>query len=194
MLVGAILACEVAFWVLLGAGLTARYVWRRPRLGWTLLLGSPAADVALLALTAVDLHRGSAATQAHALAAVYIGFTIAFGHSLVAWADRRFAHHFAGGPPPAARTAGGQLRVRHEWREFGKATLAWAISVAILLGLAAMVDDVQRAQALLTYVGVLSVVLVIWFLTGPAAAVVGASRQLTETRHDRQRAEHHSGQ
>ena len=36
----------------------------------------------------------------HGLAAAYLGFSVAFGHSMVRWADQRFAHRFAGGPPP----------------------------------------------------------------------------------------------
>ncbi len=169
MVAAAIVATEVAFWVFLIAGLTARYVLRRPRLGLALLLGSPAADLVLLALTAGDLHSGAAPTQAHALAAAYLGFTIAFGHDLVSWADRRFAHRFAGAPLAAKPHRGGAERVRHEWREFRKAALFWAISVGLLLGLSALVGDVERAQPLLGYVVVLTITLGIWFVVGPVA-------------------------
>lgn len=79
MVLGAIVVCEIVFWVFLAAGMAARYVLRRPRLGLALLLGSPIVDLALLALTAVDLHRGGAATQVHALAATYLGATVGFG-------------------------------------------------------------------------------------------------------------------
>ena len=33
MIYAVIIACEVGFWLVLGAGLFARYVLRRPRLG-----------------------------------------------------------------------------------------------------------------------------------------------------------------
>lgn len=184
MVVYGIVFCELAFWVFLGGGLIARYLLRRPRLGMALLLGSPAADLALLVLTAVDLHRGAAATQAHALAALYLGFTVAFGHRTVNWADRHFAYRFAGGPPPSKQARDGQLRVDHEWREFRRAGLAWAISCAVLLGLTAVVGDLDRARALSGYVAVVSVVLVIWFLTGPVPAIVAARRPTQSARDE----------
>lgn len=175
-LVSAILICEVAFWGFLVAGLIARYPLRRPRLGLALLLGSPAADLALLALTAVDLHRGAVATQVHALATLYLGFTVAFGRSIGDRADRGFAHRFAGDPPPAKPPRAGPLRVDHEWRQFRRAVLAWIISRALLVLLAVLIGDVQRAGVLLGYVAIVSVVLVIWFLTGPVPAIVSARR------------------
>ncbi|MGH8776269.1 MAG: hypothetical protein ACRDWI_14275 [Jiangellaceae bacterium] len=176
MIVAAILVSEVAFWVFLAAGLAARYVARRPILGLVLLLGSPVADVALLTLTAVDLHRGAAPTQAHALAAAYIGFTVAFGHSVVRWADRRLAQRFAGGAPAAKPQRTGPERVRHEWREFRRAALFWAVSGGLLLVLSALVGDVERAQPLLGYVGVLTLVLGTWFVAGPVATSIAVAR------------------
>ncbi|WP_407342151.1 hypothetical protein [Pengzhenrongella phosphoraccumulans] len=87
MLVAVIAACEVGFWVLLGAGLVARYALRRPRLGAALLVGVPLVDLVLLAATVLDLRAGSTATFVHGLAAAYIGFSVAFGHSTIRWAD-----------------------------------------------------------------------------------------------------------
>lgn len=40
MLLVIIVACEIGFWVLIGAGLTARYLLRRPRLGAGLLMSA----------------------------------------------------------------------------------------------------------------------------------------------------------
>lgn len=82
-------------------GLIARYPLRRPRLGAALLIAVPVVDLVLLAATMIDLRRGATATFAHGLAAAYLGFSVAFGHSMVRWADQRFAHRFAGGPPRA---------------------------------------------------------------------------------------------
>lgn len=175
MIFAAIVTGEVAFWVLLVAGLAARYVLRRPRLGMLLLLGTPIVDAALLAVTAIDLHRGATPTQAHALAAAYLGFTVAFGHSLVSWADQRFAHRFAGGPAPVKRPKTGPAKLRYEWREFAKAAVAWGLSCVILLGLAAIVGNAERAQTLLGFTGVLSLVLVIWFVTGPVPATLSGA-------------------
>ncbi len=179
MLYGAIAVCEVAFWVFLAAGLAARYVLKRPVLGVVLLLGSPAADMLLLVLTAVDVYGGATPTQAHALAAAYLGFTVAFGHSAVRWADERFAHRFASGPPPQRSPSRGPEKVRHEWKVFRRAGLAWAGASALLLALTALVGDLARAQALLGYAGMLSVVLVIWFVSGPVPAVLAESHRST---------------
>jgi hypothetical protein len=172
----AIAACEVAFWVFLAAGLTARYLLRMPRLGLALLVGSPVTDLVLLVLTAIDLNRGATATQAHALAAVYLGFSLAFGDSVVRWADRQFAYHFAGGPRPIKPRRVGLERARHEWREFRKAALAWGVSVALLLAMSALVGDVDRAGPLLSYLVVLTLALAIWFVTGPLPARISAAR------------------
>ena len=176
MIYGAILVCEVSFWLFLGAGLLARYHLGQRLLGILLLMGSPFADVVLLVLTALHLHGGAAPTQAHALAAGYLGVTLAFGHSLVKWADRHAAFRLAGGPRPVKHSRTGSEKLRYEWREFGKATIAWLVTCLILLVLAlfAGADD---AQVLLGSAGMFTMVLVIWFATGPLPAALGARRQ-----------------
>ena len=82
-LYGLIIGCEAAFWIVLGAGLTCRYAWRKPRLGMLLLLCVPLIDIALLVLTALDLRNGATATFAHGLALAYIAFTVAFGSTMM---------------------------------------------------------------------------------------------------------------
>jgi hypothetical protein len=123
MLVALIVACEIAFWVVLAGGLVARYGLGRRRLGAVLLACVPLVDVVLLGAAMLDLRRGASADAAHGLAAAYLGFSVAFGPSLVRWADARFAHRFAGGPAPSRPSRYGRERTRHEWREFGKALL-----------------------------------------------------------------------
>ena len=100
MILGIIVACELAFWVLIVLGLTARYLLRWPHLGAALLVLTPVVDVVLLVAVGVDLRGGGTATFAHALAAIYLGFSIVYGHRMIRWADVRFAHRFAGGPAP----------------------------------------------------------------------------------------------
>jgi hypothetical protein len=60
-MVAVIIGCEIGFWVLLAAGLAARYVLRAKTLSAALLLAVPAIDVLLLAVSAIDLIRGGAA-------------------------------------------------------------------------------------------------------------------------------------
>lgn len=102
MIVHLIIACEIMFWVFIAAGLAARYLLRRKTLGAALLICAPLVDVVLLVATALDLRGGGEANFTHGLAAAYIGFSVAFGHSLISWADARFAYRFAGGPAPVA--------------------------------------------------------------------------------------------
>ena len=61
------------------------------------------------------LRGGGSANWSHGLAATYLGVSVAFGPRMVPWADQRFAHRFAGGPPAvapaAARSRAGAVRV-----------------------------------------------------------------------------------
>ncbi|MGH3240151.1 MAG: hypothetical protein ACRDNL_07200 [Spirillospora sp.] len=164
MLIAIIAACEIGFWVVLGAGLITRYLLRLRRASTVLLLCVPLVDVVLLAATAADLRDGGTAGFAHGLAAAYIGYSVAFGHSMVRWADERFAHRFAGGPPPRGNPKYGWAHVRYEWREFGKAIIATAIGCGILLAMIAWVDDAGRTEALEGWIGRLGFVLAIWSL------------------------------
>jgi len=159
-----IIAAEIAFWAVLAAGLAARYLLGRRRLGAALLVATPLIDLALLAATIVDLRGGAEAAFAHGLAAVYIGVSVAFGPSMIRWADERFAHRFAGGPEPSRPPKGGRARTRHEWREFGKAVIAWTVSVTLLLGGIALVGDADRTEGLQAWLAQVTLVLAIWSL------------------------------
>ncbi|MFJ1541276.1 hypothetical protein ACIODS_22250 [Micromonospora chalcea] len=176
MLVAVIVGCEVAFWVVLLAGLIARYPLRRPRLGAALLIAVPVVDLVLLAATMIDLRRGATATFAHGLAAAYLGFSVAFGHSMVRWADERFAHRFAGGPPPRRAPRYGMARARHEWREWGKGMIAWAVACAVLLGGIALVGDAERTAELWAWAGRLTLVMAGWLVFWPVAYTVFPKR------------------
>jgi hypothetical protein len=164
VLIAIIVLAEIGFWVVLGAGLVARYLLGRRTLGAVLLAAVPLVDLVLLVATVIDLSDGATAGFKHGLAAAYIGFSVAFGHSMIRWADQRFAHRFAGGPPPWRPPKGGPARARHEWREFRKAALAWAISVGLLLAAIAIVADAERTEALLGWIARLTGVLAIWSL------------------------------
>jgi hypothetical protein len=176
MIVALIVASEIGFWVLLGAGLVARYLLRLRRVSVVLLLGSPVLDLVLLAATVVDLRRGGTAGPFHGLAAVYLGFSVMFGHAMIRWADQRFAHRFAGGPPPWKPPKGGWARTRHEWREWGKAVAACAIAAALLGAGILMVGDADRSAHLLAWLTRMGWVAGIWFVVGPAWATLFPGR------------------
>lgn len=95
MIAATVAGCEIAFWLLLVGGLTARYVLGRARLGAILLVSVPVVDLVLLTVTAIDLANGARANWTHGLAMVYLGVAVVFGPALIRSADRRFADRFA---------------------------------------------------------------------------------------------------
>lgn len=176
MIMTGIIGAELAFWVVLGLALAARYLLRLGRVSTVLLLALPLIDLVLLAFVAIDLGRGAEVTQSHALAASYLGFTVAFGHPLVRWADQKFAHRFAGGPRPRKPAKGSADYVRGVWLEWFRVLLAATIAVGILALLALGVRhepvptslDQAATNPLWAQVVTLGMVVVIWFLAGPA--------------------------
>lgn len=166
MILAVIIACEILFWVFIVAGLCARYLLRRRRLGAVLLALAPAADVVLLAATAVDLAGGGEATFAHGLAAVYLGVSVAYGHAMIRWADRRFAHRFAGGPAPAKLY--GRAYTAACWRDVLRTLLAAVIAVAVIGLLMLVAGDPERSEpllGLLPAVGILCAIDLIWAIS-----------------------------
>jgi len=155
----AIVACEIAFWVAIVAGLTSRYVLRRPRLGAALLVAAPVIDVVLLVLVAVDLLGGGTASWHHGLAAIYIGVSVTYGHRMIAWADAHFEHRFAGGPAPEKLT--GRRHTVRCWGDVLRTGGAVLIAAAILGGLVLLVGDDARTAELRTTFPVLGVVLAV---------------------------------
>ena len=159
MILTAIVICEVAFWVAILAGLSARYLLKRQRLGALLLILAPVIDVLLLALVTIDLLRGGVASWQHGLAAIYIGVSVTYGKRMVGWADVRFAHRFAGGPAPA-RVTGVRYTVKC-WKDVLVTAVAVAIAAGILGGIIALVDDSERTESLTGFFAILGVILAI---------------------------------
>ncbi|SHK04735.1 hypothetical protein SAMN05443637_102136 [Pseudonocardia thermophila] len=163
-----IVLCEFGFWALVVAGLAARYLLRLRRLSAALLVAVPLVDVVLVVAVLLDLHRGSPATAIHGLAAVYLGFSVAFGPALVRWADRHFAHRFAGGPKPHRPAKGSPERYRAVWQEWYRVVAAAAIASVTLLGMVVTVAGPEQEAALWWWIGRVWMVVGIWFLAGPA--------------------------
>lgn len=131
MIVTLIVACEVGFWVLLAAGLALRYLARMPRLGAAVLLCEPLLELVLLVVTTLDLKHGAEPDWKHGLAALYIGYTVAYGHYTVKWLDGHAAYRLAGGPKPAG--AGyGAARARNEWKLWIRTVVAAAVALGLL--------------------------------------------------------------
>lgn len=132
MIVALIIACEVGFWVLLAAGLAVRYLLERRRTSVVLLLCEPVLELVLFVVTAVDLRNGAEPSWEHGLAALYIGFTVAYGHYTITWLDGHAAHRLAGAPRPPRPPRYGLARARHEGRLWLRTLLAAAVACALL--------------------------------------------------------------
>ncbi|MCX5194342.1 hypothetical protein OOK31_10600 [Streptomyces sp. NBC_00249] len=131
MLLALIIACEIGFWVLLAGGLALRYLARMPRLGAAVLLCEPLLELVLLIASVVDLKNGGEPDWKHGLAALYIGYTVGYGHYTVKWLDGHAAHRFAGGPKPPGATYG-KARAVHEWKLWARTLAGAAVALALL--------------------------------------------------------------
>jgi hypothetical protein len=162
-----IIGCEISFWLVLFLGLAVRYLLNRKRLSRILLLGLPVLDLALLAFTALDLGSGTPADFAHGLAAAYVGFTVAFGSVAVSWADQRFAHWFTDAPAPIKAPKRGWPALRYELLLWVRCLAAVAITLILLAGLIAYVNDASATEALNEWFQIAIGSAIFWFIFGP---------------------------
>lgn len=158
-MIAVIVACEVGFWVAVLGGLALRYVARLPRAGLLLLALAPVIDLVLLVVTAVDVRAGGTATWAHGLAAVYIGFSVAYGRRMIAWADARFARWRTGRALPARPV--GWAYTRRCWTDVLLTGIAVVIAGGILGGLVAWAGDGAQTEALVAWLPILGIVLAV---------------------------------
>jgi hypothetical protein len=167
-----IVGCEAAFWFVLVLALAARYLLRREGLSRALLFSLPVVDLLLLAFTAMDLNAGTPATFAHGLATAYVGFTVAFGSVAVRWADQQFAYRFAGGPVPEKAPNHGWAVVRFDFELWFRSIAAWIITVALLTGLIAYINDGAITQPLHQWFRIAFASIILWFIFGPVWSLV----------------------
>ncbi|WP_430786812.1 hypothetical protein VBD025_14795 [Virgibacillus flavescens] len=158
-----IVASEIGFWVFIAIGLLTRYVFKRKKLGLFFLALTPLIDLILLVTTSIDLFRGATATQAHAIAAVYIGVSIAFGKSMIEWADVRFQYYITReGSPPVKRF--GMDYAKHYFKSWGKHVLAYLMGAGFLVILILLIHDPSRTEALTNILRLWTLVLGIDFV------------------------------
>ena len=146
MILGVLIACEIGFWLVIVLGLFTRYLFKARTLGLILLALAPVIDLVLVVTTAVHLRSGAEAEWAHGLAAVYVGFSVAYGHQMIRWADIRFAHRFADGPAPI-RLSGSDYTLAC-WKDVARTLLGAAISALVLVGLVWLVGNATQTAAL----------------------------------------------
>ena len=157
MILFAIIAAEIAFWVVIFLGLVARYLLQLRVLGAILLACSPIIDLALLVFIVIDLRAGSEPHWTHGLGAIYLGFSVIYGRRLVRWADQRFAALHGVARLKKTRLYG-KDKVRHEWRETVLWWLACGISTAILALCILLAGGVASARELLDWIWRLALV------------------------------------
>ncbi|MFE7440460.1 hypothetical protein ACFU7X_08355 [Streptomyces chartreusis] len=141
MIVALIIACEVGFWVLLALGLAVRYLLKWRRRSVVLLLCEPLLELVLFVATAMDLKNGAEPGWEHGLAALYIGYTVAYGHYTIRWLDGHAAHRLAGAPRPPRPPQYGMARARHEGGLWLRTLLGAAVACALLQGAVWYVGD-----------------------------------------------------
>lgn len=155
-----IIACEIGFWVVIFAGLLTRYIFNNKRLGLFFLALTPVIDLILLLITASDLYNGAVATQVHALAAIYLGVSIAFGKSMIRWADERFLYYVKKqGAKPEKKT--GYAHARHYLKGSLQHLLAFIIGGTFLAAMIYIVGNTGKTEALLQSLKVWALVVAI---------------------------------
>jgi len=156
-----IVICEIAFWIFVLLGLFCRYLLGKSRLGAAFLLATPIIDLLLVIFTIVDINRGSEITIFHGLAAVYIGVTIAFGHSMIKWMDAHFSYRYAGGQKPVKKF--GRAHTKQEITGWLRHLGAFMIGVTLLYIMTMFIPK-EDTHALIRLIQIWSIVLGIDFL------------------------------
>ncbi|MFD2044289.1 hypothetical protein ACFSTA_10385 [Ornithinibacillus salinisoli] len=158
-----IIACEIGFWVFVLAGLVARYIFQKNKLGAILLICTPLVDVLLLVATVVDLKDGAVATTVHGIAAIYIGVSVAFGHRMIKWADEQFSYRFSDGEKPDKRKKYGKAYAKQEREGWYRHLLSWIIGGTVLIGIILFINNSSQTEVLQRMLQLWSLVLVIDF-------------------------------
>jgi hypothetical protein len=166
MLIWFIIACEIGFWMILTVGLFVRFVLKLNALSKFILLCVPLLDIALLIATMVDLNSGKQAEFSHGLAAVYLGFTVVYGHSIIQWADSYISYKFYFGTNPKINFYGWPY-AKYEWLQWLKALLACAIATTLLSIAIFYIDNPENTEALAKWYSHLFWLLAIWLSGWP---------------------------
>ncbi|MCP1143429.1 hypothetical protein [Lysinibacillus endophyticus] len=141
-----IIAAEVAFWIVIIAGLFSRYVLKWNKVSILFFLLTPLIDLGLVALTVIDLRNGATATTAHGLSVIYIGVSIAYGKTMIAWADEKFQSWFLK-KPSSKKTLTGMAKAIHELKMWARHVTAFSIGSLLFWGIITFVGS-QATEAL----------------------------------------------
>ncbi|WP_088362595.1 hypothetical protein [Bacillus cereus] len=158
-----IIAAEIGFWVVIILGLTLRYIFNLKKAGSFFLFLTPVIDLLLLIITTIDLLKGGDVTKYHAMAAIYLGVSIAFGKSMIRWADVRFLYYIKKeGTKPEKKT--GYAYARNSLKGSFQHLFGYIIGAGFLFILIYLVNDADRSSILFDTLKVWSIVLGIDFI------------------------------
>lgn len=143
-----IIACEIGFWVFISLGLTTRYVFKKKKLGLVFLALTPVVDLVLLIVTSYDLYRGAVATTAHGIAAVYLGFSLAFGKSLIQKTDELFQYYVMKTGPKPIKLYGVEY-AKNYLRNWLRHLVAYIFGASLIGIIYLIVNDLERIHTML---------------------------------------------
>ena len=141
-----IIAAEVAFWIVIIAGLFSRYVLKFKKVSILFFLLTPLIDLGLIVLTVIDLRNGATATTAHGLSVIYIGVSIAYGKTMIAWADEKFQICFLK-KPSTKKALTGMSKAIFELKMWARHVIAFSIGSLLFWGIITYVGS-QGTEAL----------------------------------------------
>lgn len=158
-----IILAEICFWIFILLGLVTRYTFKKEKLSIWLLGATPLIDLMLLVFTVFDLKNGKEATLVHALAAIYIGVSVAFGKQMIRWADIKFQYYFLKIDNRPEKLFGME-RGKKEIGGFFKHLIAYFIGATIIVGMNYFLSNATDTEKLLDTLRTWSIILAIDFL------------------------------
>ncbi|MGE7840895.1 hypothetical protein ACQKNX_08885 [Lysinibacillus sp. NPDC093712] len=155
-----IITAEIAFWIVILIGLVCRYRFKKPKLSIIFFALTPVIDLLLVLLTAMDLRAGTPASISHGIAAVYIGVSIAYGKTMITWADEKFQQWFLKLPIEKKRLTGLAKGI-HEIKMLGLHVIAYVISASLLYAMIVFIGQLTDTSSLLQVMKVWGIILII---------------------------------
>jgi hypothetical protein len=155
-----IITAEIAFWIVILIGLVCRYRFKKPKLSIIFFALTPVIDLLLVLLTAMDLRAGTPASISHGIAAVYIGVSIAYGKTMITWADEKFQQWFLKLPVEKKRLTGLAKGI-HEIKMLGLHVIAYVISASLLYAMIVFIGQLTDTSSLLQVMKVWGIILII---------------------------------
>ncbi|WP_068984728.1 MULTISPECIES: hypothetical protein [Lysinibacillus] len=155
-----IITAEIAFWIVIILGLICRYVLKMPKLSIFFFALTPVIDLLLVTLTALDLKAGTSASISHGIAAIYIGVSIAYGKTMITWADEKFQQWFLKSVHKKEPLTG-MAKGKHEMKMLGQHIVAFIIGTGLLYAMSLFVGSNSDTSPLFQVMKVWGIVLAI---------------------------------